>query len=320
MRLSKEARTGLIITVGIVLLFWGLNYLKGKDFFTSQKLVYAIYPQVDGLLTSNPVQVNGLKIGLIRSLTLLTEQNGKVLVSMHINKKVHIPANSIAEIFSTDLLGSKGIRIVMGNSANELQDGDTLISNIQKSLPEEVSAQVAPIKLKAESILLSLDSVLLVLREVFNENTKNSLRRSFESISNSLLSIEHITSSMDTVMAKEGRLKVIFENLESITTNIKENNEKITTMIENFAAISDTIARSHISETLENTKKTLEQTSGIMSKVNSGEGTLGQLANNDSLYNNLTATAHSLDLLLNDFRNNPRKYLNVSLISFGKKR
>jgi phospholipid/cholesterol/gamma-HCH transport system substrate-binding protein len=295
MRLSKEARTGLIITVGIVLLFWGLNYLKGKDFFTSQKLVYAIYPQVDGLLTSNPVQVNGLKIGLIRSLTLLTEQNGKVLVSMHINKKVHIPANSIAEIFSTDLLGSKGIRIVMGNSANELQDGDTLISNIQKSLPEEVSAQVAPIKLKAESILLSLDSVLLVLREVFNENTKNSLRRSFESISNSLLSIEHITSSMYTVMAKEGRLKVIFENLESITTNIKENNEKITTMIENFAAISDTIARSHISETLENTKKTLEQTSGIMSKVNSGEGTLGQLANNDSLYNNLTATAHSLD-------------------------
>jgi phospholipid/cholesterol/gamma-HCH transport system substrate-binding protein len=316
MKISKEAKIGLIVTVGIVLLVWGLNFLKGRDLFNSEKKIYATYDSVEGLSASNPVMVNGLKVGLIQSLSLL-EGSGRILVSMHITNKVHVPKNSIAEIFSTDILGSKGIRIVFGDAKEELQENDTLISNIQKSLTEEVSAQVAPIKAKAENLLSSMDSILLTLRAVFNDRTKHNLTKSFESITQSLASIERITGNLDTVLAGEGKLRTIFTNLESITTNMRENNEKISNALNNFSAISDTLAKARLSKTMENARKTLEQTASVMDKINKGEGTLGQLAKNDSLYDNLNSTAHNLDMLVNDLRENPGRYVRVSLISFG---
>ena len=119
-------------------------------------------------------------------------------------------------------------------------------------------------------------------------------------------------------MAKQGRLRVIFDNIESITTNMKNNNENLTKIITNFSAITDTIAKSKLAETLDRTSKTMAETSALMERVNRGEGSLGQLATNDSLYTNLNSSAHSLDELLKDFQANPRKYLKVSVISFGK--
>ncbi|MEY4595207.1 MAG: hypothetical protein RIQ47_1617, partial [Bacteroidota bacterium] len=137
MKISKEAKIGLIITSGIAILFWGLNYLKGKDFFTSQKTVFATYDRVDGLTASNPVLVNGMKIGSVTKLSLLPDQSGRILVAMHINSNVRIPRNSTAEIFSTDLLGAKGIRFLFGESADIIEDGDTVKSQIQNSLSQE---------------------------------------------------------------------------------------------------------------------------------------------------------------------------------------
>ncbi len=319
MKLSRETKIGIIVVAGVTLLFWGLNFLKGRDFFSSDKSLFAVYDQVEGLAASNPVQVNGLKVGLIRKLRMQNDGRGKIVVTMTINNNIHLPKNSKAQIFSTDILGSKGIRILLGDSQEELQDGDTLLSGLQQSLPEEFQAQVAPIKAKTENLLASMDSVLRVIHEVFNERTKNNLKRSFESISNSLASIEHVSNNLDSMMDKDGKLKMIFENIESITNNLKNNNEKITTMINNFSAISDTLAKSNISQTMENMKKSLEQTAGVLQKVNKGEGSLGQLATNDSLYDNLNASARSLDLLLSDFRVNPGRYVKFSLISFGKK-
>ena len=319
MKLSRETKIGIIVVAGVTLLFWGLNFLKGRDFFSSDKSVYAVYEQVEGLAASNPVQVNGLKVGLIRKLRMENDGRGKIVVTMTISNNVHLPKNSKAQIFSTDILGSKGIRILLGDSKEELQDGDTLISGLQQSLPEEFQAQVAPIKAKTEHLLSSLDSVLLVIREVFNERTKNNLKHSFESISNSLASIQNVSVNLDSMMEKNGKLKLVFDNIESITTNLKNNNEKISAMINNFSSITDTIAKSNISQTMANMKKTMEQTASVLQKVNKGEGSLGQLATNDSLYDNLNASAHNLDLLLSDFRLNPGRYVKFSLISFGKK-
>lgn len=317
MKLSKEAKLGLIVTAGIALLFWGVNYLKGKDFFTSQQLVYAVYPRVDGLLPSNAVSVNGMKVGLVRSMSLMPDNSGRIVVSMHVSNKVRIPGNSVAEIYGTDLLGTKGVRLILGNSADEFKDGDTLSSKVQVSLAESVNAEVAPIKAKAENLISSMDSVLLVIREVFNEKTKENLKVSFASISASLQSIEMLTSTMDTVLRREGKLKSIFSNLESITNNFRENNSKITGIISNFAAISDTLAKSNISQTLENTQKTLQETSEVFEKINRGQGTLGQLIKNDSLYHNLNVASRDLDQLLNDIRQHPQRYLKFSVVSFG---
>jgi phospholipid/cholesterol/gamma-HCH transport system substrate-binding protein len=317
MKLSKEAKIGLIVVTGIALLFWGVNYLKGRDFFSSQKKLYAIYNEIGGLAPSNPVTMNGMKIGLVRTIKMLNDTAGRILVTMIISDDVHIPKNSIALINSPDLLSGKTVSILRGNSPESTKNGDTLVSDIEKNLMDAVNDQVSPIKARAESILSSFDSVLAVVRNVFNESTKENLKRSFESIANSLVSIESVTGSLDTILSKQGKMREIFESLSSITTNLKNNNEKISAMIGNFSAISDTLAKSNISATLDNTRKTLEQTSSLFQKINRGEGTMGQLATNDSLYHNLNATAKDLDELLKDFNDNPKRYIGVSLISFG---
>ncbi|REJ83630.1 MAG: MCE family protein [Bacteroidetes bacterium] len=317
MKFSKEVKTGFIVLSGILLAFWGINFLKGKDFFTDRIKVYAMYDRVDGLAPSNPVYVNGLKVGLVRKLELLPDFSGRIVVSLQLSKDVRIPRDSEAEIYATDLLGSKGIRINFGKGTDLLQDGDTMVTSIQNSLSEEVNAQVAPFKQKAESLLSSLDSVMLIVRAVFNEGTKQNLKNSFESISHSLRSIENIAGSMDTVLTKQGKLKSVFNNLESITTNLKNNNDRITDILENFHTISDTLARANIAATLHNLKETLGETSITFDKINKGEGTLGMLMNNDSLYVNLNNSARDLDFLLNDFQQNPKRYLKFSVISIG---
>jgi len=317
MKLSKEVKVGIIVTAGIVLLFWGMNFLKGRDFFTSQKLVYAVYDHVDGLAPSNPVSVNGMKIGLIKSLQLLPDHSGHIVVSMHVNNSVNIPRNSVAQIFNTDLLGGKGIRFLMGDSKDEMRNGDTLESDIMRSLSEEVSSQVAPLRNKTESLIASLDTVLNIMRVVFNEKTKDNLRASFASLSKSMVSIEHIAGNLDQEMSQEGRIRQMFRNMESISENLKANNESISNAIKNFSAISDTLAKANLASTIIQTREAVTQMSIFLEKVNKGKGSLGQLANNDSLYFNLNSSARNLDALLSDLKANPKKYVRFSVFGGG---
>jgi len=320
MKINKEARIGIIVLAAIALSYWGLNYLKGQDIFTSQKAIYAIYSRVDGLLPSNVVQVNGYKIGFVKTINLLPDHSGRLVISMHIKSDLRIPKNSRAEIFSTDFLGTKAVQLIFGDSKEDIQDGDTLQSSVQASLTDEVGAQVAPIKQKAENLLASLDSVAAVFREVFNQETKLNLKKSFQSISTALNSIDNIATTVDTMLGrKNGRIKLLLENLESITNNIKNHNQQIGEVIDNFSGISDTLRRANLSQTILNLKNTLDKTSSIFDKVNKGEGTLGMLVNDDSLYVNLNHTAHDLDALIKDLNTNPRKYVHFSMFGGGGK-
>ncbi|CAN5656514.1 MlaD family protein [soil metagenome] len=320
MKINKEVRVGIIVFSAIALSYWGLNYLKGQDIFTSQKAIYAVYDRVDGLLPSNLVQVNGYKIGFVKTISLMPDHSGRLVITLHIKSELKIPRNSRAEIFSTDFLGTKAVQLIFGDSKEDIQDGDTLISSVQASLTDEVGAQVAPIKQKAENLLASLDSVAAVFREVFNQETKLNLKKSFQSISRALNSIDNIATTVDTMLGKKnGRIKLLLENLESITGNIKNHNQQIGEVIDNFSGISDTLRKANLSETILNLKSTLEKTSSIFDKVNKGEGTLGLLVNDDSLYINLNNTAHSLDALVKDLNDNPKKYVHFSMFGGGKK-
>jgi phospholipid/cholesterol/gamma-HCH transport system substrate-binding protein len=317
-KLSNEVKTGMILFAGIFILIWGINYLKGKDVFSNQKKYFVIYNSVDGLITSNPVLLNGLKIGTVRSLKIIPDNSGRISVALNINNDVAIPAGSKAEIYNTDLLGTKAVRIILSSSKEVAGAGDTLVAGIQQSLSQDINAQVAPIKEKAETLLSSMDSVLVIFQSVFNDSTRNNLKKSFASISTTLNSIEHIAYNVDTILsAQKGNIKGILTNLQSITENFKKNNENISRAIENFSAISDTLARANLAGTITATKKSLDETSRILERINKGQGSLGQLATNDSLYDNLSNAARSLDELMKDFKQNPKRYFNFSVVSFG---
>ena len=315
---SNEIKIGIIVTFALLLLVWGINYLKGFSLLKNERTFYAVYSNVGGLNKANPISINGLGVGQVQNVEFMHDGTGRLLVTLLISNDIEIPSNSIAKIVSADLMGSKSIELKLGDTKNLAQDGDTLVSDTQLSITEEVNKQVAPIKAKAEALMGSIDSVMVVIHNIFNEKTRENLSNSIEKITLALASLEHASLGIDTIVTSEkGRLQSIFSNIESIAKNIKNNNERISKAIGNIADITDTLAKARLSETILKTNQAITQVSGIVENINQGKGSLGLLVNNDSLYNNLNESSKDLDLLIKDMKENPSRYVHFSV--FGKK-
>lgn len=318
-KIRTEVKAGIIVLITIGALIWGFYFLKGKDIFKNEDLYHAVYKRVDGLSESSLVLINGLKIGLVRKVDFISETDRNIIVTFAVPRDYKIQKNSVAEIFSLDLMGSKGIRINITSDSLFYKPGDTLISLIERDLKEQVSAQVLPLKSKAEDLLKSMDSVMVVIQYIFNESTRDNLSKTFASIKKTIENLEHSSVALDTLMQNEkGKLSRIFSNVESITHNLKANNDQLTNVINNFSNISDSLAKSNIKSTIYNANQALTDANLILNKIKSGEGTIGMLLNNDSLYNNLERSSLNLDKLLKDIRENPKRYLHFSVFDFGK--
>lgn len=319
MKLTKEVKAGIVVVVGLSLFVYGFNFLKGSNLFSHQKTIYAVYTNVDGLLESNNVQLSGLKVGLVKSIELLPANNqGLILVTMRVQDMVNIPIDSKARIISSDLLGTKSIRFELGTSTTMVKTGDTLASEREDDLRAAVDKRIAPLQKKAEGLIASIDSVMVVVQQVLNKDARQNLTKSFESIKRAITTFEKTALRMDALVETEQyRIGVIFLKMESITTNLANNNDKITKVLSNFESISDSLAKSKIKSTINNANAALSDASKILEKINKGQGTIGMLVNNDSLYRKLDKSANELDLLMLDLRENPRRYVHFSL--FGRK-
>ena len=284
MKITREIKLGLVFIVTVLLFIWGLNFLKGRKFFTSQRTYYAVYNQVSGLLTNSPVSINGLQVGQVTALHFESKQSAKVVVEISVTNAIEIPKNSTVKIFNADLLGSKSIEISLGNSQIMAVSGDTLLSEVQVSFSDEVNRQIQPVMKKAENLLLTVDSVVSELGLIFNPTTRDNLAKSFGHIRITLQNLEKVTYNIDTlVYGQRGRIERILFNVESISKNLKDNNENLTRTLQNFASISDTIAKANLSRTIGKLNHSLSNMAAITDKINKGEGSLGLLINDDKL-------------------------------------
>lgn len=319
MKISKELKVGIVVAIAIALFIYGFNFLKGADIFNNQTRIYAVYPKIDGLIEANPLMVNGYKVGQVQKISLLRRDTSyQVLVTFLLSEDVQIPKGSVAKIISSDILGTKAVSVEFSKSTEMAVDGDTLQSAAEEDLKSSVNKQIAPLKAKAENLISSIDSVMQVVQQVLNANVRQNLITSFESIKNTIITLEHTTVRVDTLVTKEQyAIAAIINKLNSITSNIEKNNDKITNIITNFSNISDSIAKSNIKQTIENTNLALLQANTVLTQINSGQGTVGKLIKNDSLYNNLNKTAEDLDKLMKDLRINPERYVHISV--FGRK-
>jgi len=312
-KFTREFKVGLIFLAAIALFIWGFNFLKGTNLFSKTRYFYAVYDKVDGLEKSNKVLVNGLRIGQVQDMDFI-EGSSKIIVEMYIKSDIEIPDNSIAKIFATDLLGSKAVEIVMGDSPAYLEDGDTLVSSLESSLKDQLTEEVEPLKRKAIVLINSIDSVMAVIQSIFNENTRQNLASTIENIRNTLRNAESVSANIDTILNNEkNRVGAILANLESISRNLNGNNEKINNILTNFETLSDSLASSDLSKTVREAGVAINNLKEISEKINRGEGTIGQLFTNDSLYYNLEKSTSSLDKLLEDIRLNPKRYVKLSL-------
>jgi len=318
MKIKKEVKVGFIMLLSIGLLFWGANFLKGMNILNKSRHFYSVYQQIGGLSTSNPVLINGFKVGQVEEIKFLPDYSGELVVKFAItDPHFAIPKDTKAKITS-DLLGSKSIQLQLGRSSIAAQSADTLTSDIEPTLSDAVNQQIAPLKAKAEDLIQQVDSAILIVSSIFNDKARTDLNSSFSSIRSSLEIFERTMGRVDVLVIEERQhIKNIFKNIESITKNFAENNEKLTATLDNVEAITDSLAGSNLKETVANASIAMQQVAELMEKVNSGQGSLGALMNNDTLYTNIEAAANDLDKLLLDMRLNPERYVHFSI--FGRR-
>jgi phospholipid/cholesterol/gamma-HCH transport system substrate-binding protein len=321
MKIGREIRIGVFGIVTLTLFIIGVNFIKGKDLFHRHRTFYAVYDATAGIQDAAPVLISGLSVGKVTAMRFVSDHSSKVLLELTIYNPVFIPSNSVARIFSLDLLGTKNVEIVLGDSKTSAESGDTLTGGSQMSLTEEVNQQVAPIKAKAENLLSSLDTMVTVLQSVFNSETRKNINASFISIRSTLNNLESTSYNLDTlVYGQRKRMERIMFNIESITANIRENDKNISNILNNFSLISDTLAKANIAGTLANVNSVLMRVAAITEKIDTGGGTLGLLLNDQKLYENLNKSASQLDLLIEDMKLNPYRYVNFSVFPPSKKR
>ncbi len=319
MKIKKEIKVGLLIVIASGLLFWGLNFLKGNNPFNPKINYFALYSNVEGLNISSKVTLNGYKIGKVENISFTPGNYGNVLVEFSLDQNIKIPDSTVAQIYSLDLMGTKAIQLNFSNDSIFYSVGDTLLSETEQDLKEQVSAQMLPLKLKAEDLMVSIEDAMKVVREIFSATNKAHIDKSLASLDRTFTTLRHTSSELDSLLSNNrGRLGAIFTNIESITSNLKNNNEQINLILKNLSSVSDSLAKSKLLSTINNANKAMESVYNIMAKIERGEGTMGMLINNDSLYNNLNKSSQDLDKLLIDLRENPKRYLHYSLFDFGK--
>ena len=318
MKISKEATIGILVLAAITIFIWGINFLKGNSIFSSDQLFYAIYQRVDGLKKSSPVTLKGFKVGQIKSIKFSESNINNLIDSFSVGDGFKLPNNTTARIVSSDIMGTKEIQILPGNSKTILQAGDTIKGSIEGDLKEQVSMQMLPLKNKAEKLMSSVDSVLTVIQYIFNADARDNISQSLTSIKNTIDKLKNTSSNLDTLVSgQRSHMEKILANVESITSNLESNGENISNILSNFSSISDSLKQAEIASTVNNANAALAQVNEIFQQINAGKGSMGAFLKNDSLYRHIESASKHLDELLVDLKANPKRYVQISV--FGRK-
>ena len=301
---------------GIVLLVLGVNYLKGFNPFAKSNTYYAVYENISGLAVSNPILINGYQVGQVRRIEFLPGGAGELLVEFGIeNQDILFPSNSVAMIHSSDLFGTKAIRIERGDAATYAVPGDTLLDNVEDDIAAQVQKQIEPLQRKTTDLIRGVEKVIENIESIFNSEATSQLPAALASVERSVQSLENTAANLDSTVA-ENRYNFgkVMSNVRSLTSTLNASSGDLTNVIENFSDVSDSLSQIEFASTMAKANRALADVAGITSRIAAGEGSLGKLIASDSLHNGLLATNTELQLLLDDLQMHPWKYVQVNLI------
>ncbi|MEO6893444.1 MAG: MlaD family protein [Ginsengibacter sp.] len=316
MKINNETKIGVLAVVCVALLIVGFRFLKGKGVFKKETHIYAVYNDVQGLKPSNPVVINGLQIGRISSLNGSKDMK-QILVTVSLTKDVDIPRNSLA-VINPSFLGSPTMEIQLGNAPTYLKNGDTLLTTLSAGAFDEAMKIINPVLYEVKNAVKSLDSVLTTVTTVFDVRTKDNIQNILANVNAATASFVVTSQSLQQLVdVQNGALARSLQNMEKFTANLNNHDGQLDSIMKNTQVLSGKLSDLNIKQTLDSLQIAINNFKDGAAKINSKDGSLGLLLNDKTLYNNLESTSDKLNILLDDIRVHPRRYVNISV--FGKK-
>lgn len=299
MKNKNEIKTGILVVIGIGLFIFGFSYLKSNDIFLGDRTFYAVYDDVEGVVNGTPVTVNGFPVGSIQDISFL--KNNNLLVKFRVENDLTFSINSIAQIYETGLIGGKALSIIPANDNSRIAvSRDTLESSVAPGLTELVNEKLTPLQENIESMIVSANEVLSRVSLIFDDSTRTNLKTIVSDFTETIRDLKETSAVL-----KSNKLNIdkIIDNALDISTDLSE--------------ISKTINQSELDLIINNFKIFSNDLALILEKINDSNGTFSKLIENDTLFQNLNNASKSIDLLLEDIRLNPKRYIHFSI--FGKK-
>jgi len=305
---NNQTKVGLFSLITVIIFIFGFYFLKGINLFTTKSKYYAVFDNIDGIYKSNPVVVNGHRIGMVNSESF-DPNTGKVVVEMVVDNSFVLYDSCLASVTSTDLVGSKEISVRYKLSQKELKSGDTMGAMIMPDLMSKLGAAIDPLKDNITKTLKNLDSVLHGISGALGKEDPTS----------TIHKLNAVLDNIHNMTIKGGSLDRTLVNLDSFSGNLKNNNVKITLILHNVADLTDTLKSADLAATVAKAREALSGIDTLMYNINNGNGTVSSLIKDKKVYNDLDSAVLSLNVLLADVKKNPFRYVNVSVFG-GKKR
>lgn len=304
MKLSREIKTAFLVIVGVLLFIFGFSFLKGKSLFKKDKIIYTVYEEVEGLVEGAKVTINGLVIGKIMKIDFLPNTT-RILITMSVRSELDFSPQSDAILYEAGLIGGKAIQIdPVFDSKNIVKSGDTLVSALKPGLTELINKQIEPLQLKIENMLTSADSLFIGVGNILNNDSQENLKSILKNLSLSTSKINDASISLVDILKKnQSNINITFENFAETSDNLK--------------TITDSISQANLAVAINKFMNTIESLDGIVATIESGNGTMGKLVKDETLYQNLSQASKELEDLLSDLKSHPKRYVHFSL--FGKK-
>lgn len=311
---SKEIKAGLIAILAIVGFIFLYQFMKGKSFFTTDNIYYAKFENVEGLQPSNPISINGLKVGQVDKITPYSDKFGKLyfVVKLLVDKQYSFSNNSTAEIFEPGIMSGKEMRVnIVYDKASLAKDGDTLKGTSQLSLMNSLSSQVGPVKDQLQSVLAKVDSAMASTNKILDDQNRREIKALLASLNQTVASFKQTSENTNRLISSNQK------GIEDVVTNANETMKSAKIAVDKYGNVAESIDTKQLNQTITKLSEVSNKLNQVVSGIQNGEGSLGKLTKDEELYKNLNETSANLNNLVKDIKDNPKRYINISV--FGKK-